>query len=80
MERVILDVTLVPENLSLRRLLAILCSKRAVVEHMVFDANESFQIAHLQVQMPDDHASHIVAAVRREVCVIEVVETPSTPD
>jgi hypothetical protein len=79
-DRFVLAAQLVPDDkLCLQRILGVLNSKQATVEHLLFETFDLYQTAHVQVLMPNDHAAHILAELEQLVCVIRVTQIAAMP-
>jgi hypothetical protein len=69
-----IDVRLSPIDASLQRLLVVLHKRRAIVDRVVFESRVTYHFAEVALRIPSDSSSRILAAIRREVVVIDVVE------
>jgi hypothetical protein len=79
-DRIVLVATIVPNDaLSLQRLLAVLSSKQATVEHLLFETFDLYHTAHIQILMPATHVTHIFAELEQLVCVLKVTQVPAMP-
>jgi hypothetical protein len=78
--RVVVAATLVSsDKLSLQRILGVLSSKQATVEHLLFESFDGYRTAHLQVVMPSAQATHIFAELGQLVCVTQVTKIAAMP-